>query len=480
MMAQSRSRTSPHIRRRTPSLCRHVRLRHAVWPSPWPYAITTVGVAVSLLVQSWNLLFGAVVRWDVVTVAVRDGMVVPSVIIAAVGAVSGRVYAANHVVVGALAGRRPSSVLRRNTCCLVVASGVGYTVGMAPLVLRAAFDRAWGGPDVLAMLAAYAALACVVCLACSWGAMIARGWALVLVPIMVLAVEVLPPGINVSVLVDTGLSSLQPSLVWFDDSLPSLGWRTSAQTDVMRMVLFVAAAYASMRWAALRVDRMRMWRDMPAWVSTLAVMAMVVSAVWCSPPLVVSDGARSRCESTDAGITLCLHPADERLRGTVEEALDGVAALSTADGWFAIEPYRDEQWANVPVDEDAEPVYLGFSGTLRPDEISGDVIDQALPVVSGAVSCPVVTLEDGSGETQEPQTSYARAVRTTLALRLGGDPNVIATITSQTTGEHTLPEMFGLDALSDAAFADWYEAHTEAILSCQLTAGDIEEARRWS
>lgn len=483
MVARARFRYTPHNRHnertyRVLPLHRRTHMRFVLWPSPWLYAITMVAVAVLGVVQSWNLLFAALSRWDIVTVAVRDGIAMPSLVIAVVGAILGRVYAADHMAVGALAGRGSSLVLRSNTFCLMGAACVGYTVGMMPLVLRTAINQAWGIPDVWAMLAAYAALACVVCLACSWGALLANAWALVLVPAVMLAAMVLPSGLNVSVFMNTGLSSLQPALVWFDVSLPSLGWRTAVQTDVMRIALFSAAGYASMRWAQLRVDQARMLCDIPAWVSTAAVMIMVVSAVWFSPPLVVSDGARSRCEYTNAGITLCLHPADERLRETVSTALDSVAALSTADGWFALESYRDEWW-NAPVDEDVEPVYLGFTSTVRPEEISGDVVDAVLPTVSGSTSCPVIPLDNGVSESQEPQTSYAQAVHTTLALRLGGDPSVIATIVSD-DGEYLLPEMFGLDALSDDEFALWYAAHDEQILSCQLTTSDIEQAEQWS
>lgn len=465
---------APAIRHRS-GMGRCDRMRAVVWPRISSMMAIGLFVALAALLRSFSYLFSPVIRWSTLTVAAREGVVLPLLVLAVAMALLGRVYGADSLVVGRLCAKGSFRVLVRQTgiCCL---SGIiGYAAGLLPLTVRIAMGADYGGPDILALLSTLTTLSSLTIVASVMGAVIASRWMVIILPLGMLAVLVIGPLLTDTILVNTGRSALLPAPVWNND-FPSLGWTIEPMVAVYRAVFFVVIAMASLKVGRYVLDGVnaRRWTRDPVLVSCSIIAVIMAFAPLALPmALVRGDGQSMVCSQTSRQVVVCVHPADRNLLGDIANA--GYSVLDLAPQTRVT---LREHVGGTPWDSDAGTAIFatpanGMSRAALTKEIQRAVAE----TVTGSAQCAVVHSSlEGSRELTEGER-VLDIVRQEILIRLGSADPIGANVeTGDRVYRSSSDFASALGEYTDAQFADWFTEHREILQSCTASKAQVMPA----
>ncbi|MBT1179303.1 hypothetical protein [Bifidobacterium vespertilionis] len=447
---------------------------HAAWPRARSMAGLGALVAIAAFAQTASYLFAPPVRWSSLTVAAREGVMLPALIVAVAAALFGRAYRPGNLAIGRLCAGGPFRVLARQTigCCIAVTAG--YIVALAPLAVRTALIADYDGPDVPALLAALVTLASLTVAASVLGAVAASRWTMVALPLGMFAALVFGSLLTNTFLVNTGRSALLPAPIWGND-FPSPGWRLEPMTGAYRIAFFTVLATAMLAAGrnALDGEDGRRWaRDLMLWPCAIMATVMAITPLFHPMPLIRADGQSPICSDVSVQVIVCMHPADRQLSGEVAAAASRVLELAPQPHVTVNEHFGSMDW--VVSAETA--TFRAPSGGESRDGIVREVQRAVAESVAGRMQCATVRVPGAVGEAaevSEPEDVLI-SVQQEIRVRLG---NADAIGVNPETGEKTYRRPNDLsDALSrltDAQFADWFARHRAALQSCTATEATV-------
>ncbi|MBT1178040.1 hypothetical protein JS532_10850 [Bifidobacterium callimiconis] len=427
------------------------------------YALTIFLIASSCFAAGWKYLNGEFARWSFLTIAGREGTVFGILILGVLGGWLGAIHDEHNVVVGRSAFCGCSRVFLPRALILAFVAILGFVIGFLPLWFHAASHASWGGADLLSLLSSCVILCCAAVCSLSIGVMLSTRWAMILVPLMLVVVLLTPVIANQTILVNTGLSSLQAAPIWLND-FPTLGWGVTAQTSLMRIALYGLLSIATIRCACRRLDGGRIGSDLIAWLCAVLSIAIVVFSIVNPAPLVKRDAARLLCTTVTNDADLCLHPADASIRDVVSRAMRKTLSVAPAPERLSVIEGDSESRLDLP-DNERSTIYLAFDGTATKNEIREVVITSLAYKLSGQESCPV---NAQSVDDDIRRDDIVRALESSIAFRSGGTRIPVGM--DEESGEAVYSEFQNrFDRLSDDEFTQWYEKHVSMIGECSLS-----------
>ncbi|MDF7640184.1 hypothetical protein PT279_01045 [Bifidobacterium sp. ESL0784] len=425
-----------------------------VWfPSLGLLAVTMLLCAVSSFFSSLGSLSGFLTCWSSFTVACREGVLLPSLVIGVMTFLVGRNFGPSNVIVGRVASRGTRSIWLHHVIRLVVAVIVGYTIGFIPLLVRLSANATWGSvdwwalPDSYSVLIFFVAFGMVLALVCS------RPWGVMVVPAALLLASVCLRFVNEWVLVNTGYSSLMLSPIWGDEN-PYLGYQVSISTHVMRILFFSMLVLLVVCVATRILDGNTLLLDSLSGVWAVAISCMLVFVIAIPQKLVIPEPFSQECAVTEMGVKLCLHPADARARRELAPLVDKVAGLTGTERSV----YSEWVTGKNPI---------GISFNIDDDGHGNLDTEQILTQLTGQIVFP-----DDRCTKPGVNSTAAGLVHRELERRVGMDVSG----STMSDGEAVSPNEtlgHGFRAMSDAQFAAWFKEHRQLVASCAITEKDL-------
>ena len=419
------------------------------------YAALGAACFAGVLLYAVGFMSGSVSRWSSFAVVCREGVALPALFAALAAALLCRQFDAANVAVGRVASRDPARIWAYQLRWISSAALLGYAAGLLPLAIRLARRATWGGPDMLAVVDGCMALCFLVALAMTLGILFTGRWKIVIVPVLVMLAMVSLLLANEFALVDTGRSSLLFSPVWNDET-PYLGYRITMTAHGLRILFYAVLVMLNVWVSTRRLRGDRIATDPPTWIMTAAVTASIALSMLLSPLLVGRTPFIMDCKRIASGSTLCLHPADDSVRGEITAAVNKTAAL-LADGPTVFSEY-------VPNGGEAAGVLF----TIPVDGRSNVDADQ---LVAGLVSQLIMPESMCAFSSQSTQTALG-LVRQEADRRLGaGDGN--ESISDGESKSAAKTPGSGFTTMNDDQFTTWLGRHRTAIRTCAIKEDDL-------
>ncbi|NMN01172.1 hypothetical protein G1C96_1757 [Bifidobacterium sp. DSM 109958] len=442
----------------------------AAWPSVPSMAALGAGVALAAFAQTSSYLFSPVVRWTSLTVAAREGLLLPALVVAVAAAAFGRSYRVHGLVIGRLCAGGTFRVLSRQIAGCCAATLAGYVVALTPLAARTAMHADYGAPDLPALLSALTTLASVTVCASVLGAVVASRWMTVLLPLVTFVW--LNGGVMLTntVLTNTGLSALMPAPLWGND-FPMPGTEIVPASSLYRIALFAALGLAALRVGRDVLDdvgRRDRVTDVPLWIGAAVAVAMTVASIVVPMPLVRHDGRTEVCSDASARVTVCVHPADRGLVGVIADTAHRVIALAPLPHVTVAEQFSGAEWRNA---EDAA-MFPAPAGGAGAESIAAEIRQTMVQSVAGRMRCPAPVV--GEGRALSEGENVLSVVQQEILARLGGSTTSGVDVeTGETVSRRGGALADALARLDDARFADWFTRHGELLRSCEATEAQV-------
>lgn len=440
------------------SASRRHALRNVVWPSATGRLFLAAVVMVATLAQTFGYVTAAVPRWSSFTVACRESVVLPALVVAIAATVWAWALRPDNVVIGRFPAYGVSQMVGHITRTVTISAVSGYLLGLLPLCIRTAAQATFAFIDPLTLCAAVAGLMMVGVISVWIGVVMPTHWASVAAVVAVLAAAWLPLALNLTVLANRS-SILAPALIWFND-FPGTGWRVTWQANIFRIALYLIVTFTADRLAHSCVDGRRIRIAPDIWCGSVIAAIAVIATVIHPVTLVESDQSSARCDTYGNGtITICLHPADETIR---QQTFNLANRFMELTGWN--EPIRIVE-SPVMTAGDVDAVIID-SPSGRADTATVDITirEGLLAKFAGYDAC---LRNDGPVSNNDP-TAIIRLVHNELRIRSGGEAIPIGI--DETTGDTVLdPRQNRLRDLDDRRFTEWYVRNRQAILGCTVT-----------
>jgi hypothetical protein len=419
------------------------------------YAALAALCLAGVLLYAMRAVSGSVPRWSLFAVACRESIVMPVLFASLASAMMCRQFAPGNVAVGRAASRDPARIWAYHLLRLAAAALLGYVIGLAPVVVRLATKATWGGPDILALLDGCMAVLFLVTLAMTLGVFFTGIWNIVIVPVATMLAVFALLFVNDLMLVNTGHSALLFSPIW-NNQTPYLGERISVAAHGLRILFYVLLTMLGM-WAGTRKLRgENTTRDLPTGIMACAAIAALALSIQLSPPLVSPEPFAYQCQRTASGSTLCLHPANNPIRGEIEASVDKAVKL-VSDKPVTLTEYISDSSRN-----DGIPftIPLDTSGNPDTDQLEvGLAMQLALP-------------EDSCSSSGQGTRNALTQIQDEIERRLGAG-NEGVTVTDGESQPDATTSGSGFTTMGDSQFKAWLDAHRDTIQACTIGEHDL-------
>ncbi|OZG58489.1 hypothetical protein BTIS_0858 [Bifidobacterium tissieri] len=433
------------------------------------YGLAIVIISFAYVMSGWRYLSGGFARWSFLVTVSREGMLFGILILGMIGGYLGIAHSGRNVVVGRMAYQGYSRVFLPRMMVLVFVAVSGFIIGLLPLTIHVANRASWGSVDVLSLSSSCLVLCCVAVCSISLGALLSTRWAVVLVPTIMGFIVLLPVLVNQTVLVNTGLSSLQAAPVWMDD-FPTLGWAVTAQTNLMRIALYLLLSCAVVRLSWRNLNGERILTDATAWLCAILSLAIVVGSLVNPAPLVRRDAARLVCKAVTQNAELCMHPADAIMEDMLSQAMK--RTLTVVPESVRLQVVEGDSGSRIDGSDsrsDIRATYIMFTGEENVDESQNVIISSLAYRLSGQEECPV---NEQSSDEDMARDEIVMALESSIAFRSGGSRIPVGV--GEESGKPVYSEFQGrFDRLSDAEFVQWYADKSTMINTCTLSEKDL-------
>ena len=446
-------------------------MKYRFTPYSWlTLSVVATGFAVIAFGMSWGFFgsFAAFDMRDVIVQARNHALIALFLPVGWLGVWAARVHGSASVIVGPAPGRSRRRIVAGQVVPLAVSAGVGWLVGWAPVCVVALAGQYWTPVDLVAMITVGVGVCSLVAIGFLVAALFGLRAGAFIVPIVMLAVMLLP-GFVIDGWLGGEASSVALSYVWPVEE-PDNGEQLVVGTEVIRLVFYLLVAFTA-TMAASGLAEFRSTRRTPAlraagWLTFPLVVA--VAMVLIRPLLWVDDPQdQPYCQEDEQGVTLCLYQIDEPQRDQIRGAIAPMLALMPAGRLDQIKITEDD-WQ-------PDGIYLN---ALRDDRAAwlGNEVPQLarnLFLPSGGI-CEV----DDGGEVDQEQDALQMSILKQVGVRaaaLTADPLLSDILSRITEGYFATSELADerLSRLTDAEFRDWYASVADRVNKCDLTEEDL-------
>lgn len=419
------------------------------WPLPrWLNPLVAVVVTAMTVVATQGLLQSEYATWFAVSTGWHEALWLPGSILTGICALLGAQFSTPRSPVDP--GWRPregSWTVLAHGLALGCWAAVGHAVGMAPSVLRALSEAAWGSLAWADVLVGSVGVVTLSVVGFSIGLVLRRWIFAPLVSLLSFVILALP---NDPLL--RPLALITPVRHFTTMPRFELTAATSVYTMVAGAVLCVATAHL-ITWARSRRAAHQGAMDTVVWVGTLVALG-AVGFVWRPEFYAVDRPVPVVCHAAQE-TTVCLHAAN---LPAAADADDVVAALSRAGAGPLIAAVTDRSVAEADTPTPGE-VFVEFDAGPFNERMlarsTSDVVAEQISAGATVDHCepyaPIVTIDASS------------ALQARL-LELAGYDRLAGLI----GGNEDSPSRRFFGSLDQEALSAWIAANTAAINECRV------------
>ncbi|MDR0625766.1 MAG: hypothetical protein LBG11_00670 [Bifidobacteriaceae bacterium] len=397
------------------------------------------------------------VRWAEVSAAFRQATIFAGPAAGLGGVFASRVF--HMVVCGTAPGRTIGVIVSRHLAVLLTAGGLGYLVGLAPVVILALARATAGGPDLVVMASGLAEFAAWAVLGYWVGSLVRFPYSLVAWVGAALLIWWLPlAAAHLASSPDRAFSTASVAS-WWDFTVP-VGWHETAAVALLRACLFTSLALAA-GLAAARVARPLVgvrWRDLARLMPPAAGLpaALAVCALAFQPTVIAEGPERALACEERGSVAVC-----------VDREVEALAAPMAAVAAEAVERFGPGEFDSQAFSENAS----GYSGQSLHEVRAEYSQIAALEIVGFGACLPQMRQAAERGDRQIADgPAIASLLAEEIARRLNGQgpaPRYLGETTDSAETEQAVSEM------SDQDLQEWIAHHRTQLASCSARPQDM-------